>query len=695
MAFTFDGGMQGSTVPGQPSSTDTTDPKTPLTQTQIVEIEKPIEQRLDPESQFHATIVQRIRARLQLSYRNRSLRYDDWDRVDEHRRLYVNQNRPARKGNKQNDVTMREMPFDRAIVIPASYAIHEARKAQLFKQFMARSPLIQLDGVAMEDVKPAKLMEIKLAYDFAQSNGPLGLYALLQDTDAYGQGIVYDHWDEVYGWAQVQPPVNPMTQALAQLGVNIPPPAATSNWQPIKQFTRWVPVDPYMFWPDPRVSAINMQEGEFVGHRAFRSFLWLLERSQDNGGVYFNLDQLRRGGTRGMADSRIANRNRISTEQQFSLRDSLGVDEKDKGYVVLDHFQVKLIPKEWELGTGTQPEVWWFTMADERYIVRAHKSAYRHNEFTYGVAEAQPDPHQLTNPGIVENMDGLQRTVDWLVNSRVDNVRKFLNDMLIFSPELVEQEDIENPGPARWIRLTEQGTQAAMQGLGIDAMIKQFPVQDVTSAHFDVAQYLSDMMTRLGGASDSMQGQVTGERKTLGEINEVLSGSTDRIAMTAHLIDAMAIRPLAMRAISNAQQFYSLNQWVRLLGSDAQIDPQSLGRIQLSAQDLEGNFDYTPVSPVTAEDPARQVAVWQGVLQTASTIPQLMAPNPVDGSYLDMGELFKFIARLGGAREIDAMFKQSPQFQQAQVMPDEQVAQQVQAGNLTPAPGGGPMQFPS
>jgi hypothetical protein len=226
-----------------------------------------------------------------------------------------------------------------------------------------------------------------------------------------------------------------------------------------------------------------------------------------------------------------------------------------------------------------------------------------------------------------------------------------------------------------------------MQGLSMDAMIKQLEVGDVTGTHFEVAQYLSDMMTRLGGASDSMQGSPTGERKTLGEINEVLSGSTDRLAMTAHLIDAMAIGPLAMRAISNAQQFYSLNQWVRLLGADAEIDPDSLGRIQLSASDLEGNFDYTPVSPVTSEDPARQVAVWQGLLSTASTIPQLMTPDPQTGTYLDMTELFKLIARLGGAREVDSIFKTlPPQMQQQQVMPDEQVAQETQKGNLVPLP---------
>jgi hypothetical protein len=196
------------------------------------------------------------------------------------------------------------------------------------------------------------------------------------------------------------------------------------------------------------------------------------------------------------------------------------------------------------------------------------------------------------------------------------------------------------------------------------------------------------MGNRLGAATDAMQGQPTNERKTLGEITETGSGASDRLAMTAHMIDAMAIRPLANRAISNAQQFYSLDQWVRILGADAEVDPEGMGRIQLSAADLEGNFDYIPLSPVSPQDPARQVAVWQGVLDTASNIPQLITPNPIDGTYLDMAELFKHIARLGGAKEIDAMFKKAPMPPMmqpgVQVMPDEQVDQQAQAGNIVP-----------
>jgi hypothetical protein len=129
---------------------------------------------------------------------------------------------------------------------------------------------------------------------------------------------------------------------------------------------------------------------------------------------------------------------------------------------------------------------------------------------------------------------------------------------------------------------------------------------------------------------------------------------------------------------------------VRILGADAEIDPEGLGRIQMTAADLEGNFDYIPLSPVSPQDPARQVAVWQGVLSTASTIPQLMAPDPTTGMYLDMNELFKHICRLGGAKEIDSMFKMAtPQMMGVQVMPDDQIAQQQQQGNIAPMGQGG------
>lgn len=642
-----------------------------------------LEAELLPNKTLHGKILQRLRARLDLSYRNISQRYDAWDRADEKRRLYVNLARPARKGDHTSDMSKLEMPFNRAIVMPVTYSIHETRKAEMASQFFFRAPFSQFDGRGLEDMKAAKIAEVKIEYDYQQSDGPLAVYSVIQDADAYGIGIIYDHWDEQMGW-QTTPPPPMLVQALQGLGME--PPEPTTDWGLLKQFTRWSPIDPYMFWPDPRVTRGHIQDGEFAGHRAYRSFFWLLERDQKNGGNYINLDELKKqsGSGNQSMDTRIAQRNRSADASQFALKES--TDEKDKGYFVIDNFQVKIIPKDWGLGEGVIPEIWWFSMADERIIIRCHKSAYQHNEFTYACGETNYDIHQYANPGSVEMMDGLQRTIDWLVNSRIENVRKFLNDMLVFSPELIEEDDVANPGAARWIRLTQQGTIAAMQGLSIDNMMKQFQVHDVTGTHFEVTQFLVEMANKLGSANDTMQGQELPERRTLGEIKQAAAAGSKRLTVTSKIIESMVFKPLALRAIQNAQQFYEMEQWVRVAGDYAEIDPEGVGRLLISRGDMAGNFDYVPGTALTSSDPARTLPVWEKLYEMAISNPALSTPDPLDPTVLDVKSLFKMVSRLGGAREVDTLFKQMPAIpQQAPgVLPDDQIDAGVQAGNLVP-----------
>jgi hypothetical protein len=648
-----------------------------------------LEFQLKPDQPLHGKILQRLNSRRQLSERHVVGRFDDYDRADEKRRLYMDLSRMARKGDRTLSDTKKENPFERSIVMPISYAIHETRKSEMASQFFFRSPFTQLDGRGLEDVKAAKIAEVKLEYDYEQMDGPLAVYSIIQDSDAYGVSYVYDHWDEEYGW-QTQQPDQMQVQLATVMG--LPPPQPTMEWGVLKQFTRWTPIDPYMARPDPRVTRAKLQEGEFFGHRSYRSFFWLLERSEENGGNYFNLDELKKrtGGTAMQgADSRVAARSRTTFDaNQFALRDS--ADEKDKGYYVIDNMQVKLVPKDWGLGNGDKPEIWWFSWADERIIIRAHRSAYMHNQFTYASGEVNYDMHQFSNPGIFENMDGLQRTIDWLVNSRIENIRKFLNDALVYSPELIEEDDVTHPGPARWIRMTQEGTLAAMQGVGIEQMIKQWDVRDVTGPHFEVVQFLMDMANKLGAANDTMQGQQLPDKRTLGEINNAVGFGSKRLSVTARILDAMVFKPLATRAIMNAQQFYDIQQWVRVAGDYAAIDPEGIGRLQISRADMAGNFDYVPMSALTPQDPARMLMVWNQLYSMAIANPGLMQPDQMDPTVLSQKKLFKFIGRLGGAREIDTFFQQLPQIMDSGgvgVMPDQQVQQGVQAGNLVPISG--------
>jgi hypothetical protein len=631
-----------------------------------------------------------------------SNRYEDWDRAEEHYRQVVDLTRKARKGDRTTDTTKREMPFERSIVIPASKAIHEVRKTQLCSLFLHRDPPLNVVGRGPEDIRPAKIMETVLAYDCQQMNFPLSVYMLIQNADKYGLGILYDVWEQEQGMKPAPPG---MMQTLGSMfGMQSTPPM---EWGTVKEYNRWHPVDPYLFWPDPRVSISNLQEAEFIGHRIYRGQTYLYERKpepgNEKGSAYFNIEEaIKRGRGLGSGESSsLLTRSRFGIDD-FTLTDS--PDDKDKGFFALDTLQVKIIPKDWELGSSTRPEIWWFTLANEAVIIRAHPNPYDHRKFTYSVAEVNPDTDTIFNQGTFEDLDGLQRTINWLWNSRIENVRKMLNDSLVIAPSMVEMGDVLNPRPARHIRLSQAGEERVIAGADPLNFLRQLVVQDFTSAHSEIAMALFDFMQRLAGSNDTSMGAPTQEKKTLGEIQSLMASSSQRLAMLARVIDSTCLAQLASRAVQNRQQFTSMEMYVRIAGDAAKMeelmgegatpDQQSaaaLGRLLVSKSDLIGQFDYIPQTGVIPADPARQAELWIRMLDTASQNPLLQQPG-ADGRMIDFRKVFDEAIRQSGIRNVEDFYQMVQQPPMAppdamagaappQVVPDEQFRQQVQAGN--------------
>lgn len=646
-----------------------------------------LQAKLDVKGQLHGKILTRILQRQSLSQRHMTARYDDWDRVDEHLNLFIDLSRSAKRADKTVDPTKLEMPFDRAIVVPFAYAIHEVRKTQLFGLFAYREPLIEVDGRSPDDITNAQVMEATLAYDSQESQWSRVLYSLIADTEKYGLGIVYDTWEDEYGWKKTPPPPPPpgimgLIQTIGEKAGVIPPAMPTKSWDVVRQYNRWENVDPYNFWPDPRTPVSNIQNAEFIGHRIYRGYSWLVERSQKTGGPYFNLDNLKKGNSGGglagaAAPRQVAiQRNRFSLDQ-FQLKES--ADEKDRGFYAIDSFQVKVIPKEWELGPGDKPEIWWFTVADATTIIRAHPSPYEHGRFTYGVAESNHNPHAIYNPGMVELLDGTQRFSNWLFNSHVENVRKIINDAIIYDPMLLEESDLLNSGPAKHIRLTTMGSQMLRDGvMPISSMYSQFIISDITAVNLKITQFVFDLMQRMSASNDPMMGQQTEEKRTLGEVQSIIAAGSQRIGVTARLMDSMCITPLAQRSIANRQQFTSLEQWIRVTGDLAKTALAVNGRMLLNQDNLAGEFDYVAIPGTMPADPARHAQVWMQILQTASQTPGLLMS--ADGmKKLDLTAIFGQATRAAGIRNLDQFY--------VDIQQNQLVQGQVQAGNMVPAAG--------
>jgi len=635
-------------------------------------LDEPIETRLEPSGSLHQEVLAKLLARRDSAESHISSRKDQWRSTNNKMRMYIDLTRKAKRADGSTDNDTKEMPFDRAIVVPASYSILRVLLTQLMSIFGSREPMIQLRGRGPEDVEPSRILESMVAYDLEEMGAFRSVYAMCQDSLKFGCGIMYDSWTSEYGnkviTTEVPSPIMggpPLTFHDTVYGV-------------VKEHNLWTPVNPFEYYPDPRIPIASPQEGEFVGHRFHRGRMYLIERAQNNGGPYFNVDKLQKISS---SKSRDTDDGTDLGVGGFSEND---IDETDQGTHQLDHMQVKIIPKEWKLSEKESPEIWWFTWADDAVIIRAHPCPYDHQQFTYSVAESDPDFHSAFNPGMIESLDGLQRYMDWMYNSHLQNLMRHLNDAMIYAPALIEEYDVQNPGPARHMRLTQLGEELIMSGgYSVDQFVHQMQVGDVTAPHLSAVANLFQLAQRMSAANDPQMGMPTPDKRTLGEIQVINASASQRITILARMIDAMAINPLAKRLIANRLQYTSLDQMYRIAGEDAAISNNQhvFGNREL----IQGNYDYVPNDGILPPDPVRQASTWMQIAESVMRfvpLMQQMGIQPNDGMVPDVNAILKEGFRTMGARNIDRFYTELPP--PPQVMDDQQVEQGVQDGNMVP-----------
>ena len=142
----------------------------------------------------------------------------------------------------------------------------------------------------------------------------------------------------------------------------------------------------------------------------------------------------------------------------------------------------------------------------------------------------------------------------------------------------------------------------------------------------------------------------------------------------ALLMSFMGMTDIAMFYASNLADYQSMDQYVKISETHPQeiVKAYGLGNtVALSPGDL--NVPYH-VIPRDGSLPKDQQGIAQSWVQLFSSITS----NEVLAQKYDVMSIFKYIAKLLGANEL-------PNFEiQGQVMPDEEVAREVEKGNAIP-----------
>jgi len=656
-------------------------------------LDKPVHETLNWKSPEHGRLLSELQSMIRASKAHIDQRAEDWDMVDKYMRLYYDFDAPKRYADKSFDTEgKKQMPYKGAICMPVMYTLIMTRAAHKYSQLTQTDPRIHYEPTESDDFIGSRVHEVVARYDLRQSKFDLKMWQAIMDQERYGIAIWYDTFEEKFGY-QAQKGLSPLEAML--MGVNLDEPV----WTRTKEWNNVAAVNPRNFLPDPNVPIGDPQVSNYIGHTDYTNILWYLERSLMQGtGAFFNLKQMRK----------LANEQSTTFNDDGTWIDGSYSNSGTRKYPnpPVDHLQWKIIPKEWGLAARDKPEIWWFSVYDESLIIRAHKSVYSHDEFTYCVSIPDPDFHAPFVPGMAQQMIGGQDASDWFVNSHMINAKKIVNDMVIFNDDLINPVDMASPEPAKHIRLTRRGKRMQEMGqMRIQDMYAQFAITDITQQHLSTFQLLFQMLQRMGAAPDTMQGMPLPGKRTLGEVETVNESASLRLGIEAQLQDTMMMEPYARRLITNRQQFSTMEKTYRLVGRLVEQlgGPDKAQMFKIAPDDLQGEYDYIPHTQMMTPDPARMTAIWGQLLTMLAQAPQLMNPD-LEGKVLNPIAVFDEFVRSAGINYLD-QFKYKmpdnmgvgglpgqlpPEAQTGASQPgvnvqsEEQIDKAVQSGNMIP-----------
>jgi hypothetical protein len=345
-------------------------------------------------------------------------------------------------------------------------------------------------------------------------------------------------------------------------------------------------------------------------------------------------------------------------------------------------------------------QIWKITMANDCTIVQAEPSRFEHGLFPVNIIEYNPDRHELVNDSMADVIGDLQELINWLLNTHVANVRKTINDQLIVDPAGVNMEDLN----ARKSIIRLQPTAKA----GIDRYIKQLNVVDVTAGHVGFAGTVFDYLQKTTGVNDNTMGTQGDTVRSATEIANVNRLASGRMNLLARLNWDQGMRPLGKQMIQNTQAFASISRLFKVSGGLAMalgISPQDYPQgFQVSPQDLQGFFSIAMIEATNPTDKMMRANVLKELL-----VPLMQNPQMIQLIGANLPQILSQIFMDSGIRNTTDFIRPPAPDQQsmllammtaavgrpgqpgpgvrASVVPDDQVLQQVQQGNLIQADG--------
>ena len=603
-------------------------------------------------------IVDYVGECFQLSYDMISRRYDAWTDADQTHDLYVpsatveRMQASTKKGrrSKPRIIDVIRTPYSRAICdVRCTYNLAIFGGMPAFKIYPARRTSSRL---------AARIIEAELSNNMRRVGYEKLLYQITLDQNRYG--------------------LSPVATYYGHDG-NIP-----------------VNIDPWNYFPDPRVTLQNQHEGDFVGLRSTASISAMYRRK-----LYANLDRVEDNHiVMGWDCNRSLNENQRGTKPD-TLRDG-GRTEMPQAESkfglgrahVLNTLYAFISPK-W-FGINAPFGLYRIVVADEKTVVMFDKSPYPHGMVPISSGACDWDSHKIFASSAYELGAPLQRFQDWLLRARVENTQNLIRGRMIADPTKIMIDDILNPNTARLIR--------ALPGADIKSALLPIDQKDSTQSFWQEMDQAAQLQQRLLAANDTAQGVQTETQRSATEIARLTSLGQQRLGTQARMLSASQIRPMVLQMIWNLQYF-------GVYGGQVQLPPQYAklenGWYEWSQKEILGEFDYLLSDGTLPADPRQNSENLMRAIRVigeTNTAADWNMSKIFNELFLSMGfsdvEEWQNTAKEGqaqlakqqagamannpGVQQQIAAAQQQMAQTRAEVQPDEQVMRDAEKGNVVP-----------
>lgn len=603
---------------------------------------------ISPGSETHEALLKKIRTAINLSRSAMSDFYTRWQIREQQFQAYVPEEELKRLKRK-NSTGLEVQKLPATLVVPYSFSTIRTIVTYLQAVFLGRRPIFTVTPYSGTKLSSAEALENLLQFNADYSKIIKPFTQWLYAGEIYGLGVLKNSFitETKETTSQILDPLSgqPLTARSAKV---------------IYQGNTTENVDPFMFFPDPRVPLLEVaSQGEFIFSRSFVG-RYKLKLSD----LYVHLDAIKELSRDQEATTTLGLR------ANGRSQDTMDYDEyaaPGDSYVQLDEGTIWLDPKELKIPlplefSDSKPMKFLVTVANNSQIIRFEIFDPDHAEHPYVINEPYAiGSGNFGNMGISDYLGPFQDAISWFLNSHIQNVKGAVNNSFIYDPTMIEEKDLRSDAPNKCIRIKPKAF-----GTELQSYFKQIAISDVTSGHVGDMQNLMRIGDSCSAVNENLRGmQDSGGRKTATEVRTTAEAASSRLASHASFISGASVVKLGRQWAMNLQQYLSPDFQAIFLSDSNET-------VSLTQADLAGDFYFKVSDGTLPMDKVALFDIWQQALQ-------FVAGQPLLAQTFDLPKLFEFVAKLGGADTIE-------QFRLQPAGP-ETIAQGVDAGNLIPQGG--------